>query len=83
MTGTIVYALVLFAHPGTEPKIFATFADAQQCRQERVQVLKDLGSSVIVAACVPQNQISIDEMSQKMQSMLQIMRQNMERSESK
>ena len=83
MTSGIAYALVLFMHPGPETKIFAVFPTAQACRTERAQVIQDLGSSQIVAACVPQNQLSITDASRQMQEMLKNMQREMEKQGSK
>ena len=63
MTTHIAYALVLFVHPGNHAEVHASFPTASECRAERRALLDDLEGSKIVAACVPQNRMSINEAS--------------------
>ena len=77
MIAKLTYALVLFVHPDPEPRVYATFATAAECRAERAAVVQDLGSAQITAACVPQNEITITDMSAHMRQMMRMMRETM------
>ena len=69
MIASISYALVLFLHPGQEPKVFANFPTAAACRIEREAVLQDLKGTKITAACVPQERMEFDNMEHIMNRM--------------
>ena len=75
MIAKLVYALVLFVHPDPEPRVYATFATAADCRAERAAVVQDLGASKITAACVPQNQVTMSDMTAHMQEMMRVMQE--------
>jgi hypothetical protein len=77
MIDKLAYALVLFVHPNTEPRVYATFATAEACRAERAAVIQDFGTAKITAACVPQNQVSMKDMSAHMQEMMRVMKETM------
>ena len=77
MIAKLTYALVLFVHPDPEPRMYATFTTAEACRSERAAVAQDLGSAQITAVCVPQNEITVTEMSARMQQMMRIMQETM------
>ena len=86
MIDKLAYALVLFVHPNIEPRVYATFATAEACRAERVAVIQDFGTAKITAACVPQNQATITDITAHMQQMMRVMQEtmnNIERSGSK
>ena len=75
MIAKLIYALVLFVHPDPEPRVYATFATAADCRAERAAVVQDLGASKITAACVPQNQVTMSDMTAHMQEMMRVMQE--------
>ena len=73
MIGNITYALILFVAPGTQAEVQANFASAAECRAERRALLDDLEGSKIVAACVPQNRMSINEASAHLKTLFDSM----------
>ena len=73
MTTHIAYALILFVHPGSHAEIHAIFPTAAECRAERKTLLEDLEGSRIVAACVPQNRMSINEASAHLKTLFDTM----------
>jgi hypothetical protein len=81
MIAKLTYALVLFVHPDPEPRVYATFATAEDCRAERAAVMQDLGSAKIAAACVPQNQVTMSEIQTHMQKMMRVMQETMDTTE--
>jgi hypothetical protein len=82
MIAKLTYALVLFVHPDPEPRVYATFATAAECRAERVAVVQDLGSAQITAACVPQHQATMADIHAHLQEMMRVMRETMKHVES-
>ena len=76
MIAKLSYALVLFVHPSPEPRIYAVFPTAEACRSERAAVVHDLQHAQITAACIPQNQVSMDDAFTAMRSMIDAL-QNM------
>ena len=77
MIAKLTYALVLIVHPDPTPRVYATFATAAECRSERAAVAKDLGTAQITTACVPQNQITMSDMTAHMQEMIRMMHETM------
>lgn len=74
MIPTLAYALVLIVHPSPEPRIYATFSTAAECRTQRIELSKDLADSNITVACVPQNQVSFEVIQAQMQQMITVLR---------
>jgi len=73
MIGNITYALILIVAPGAQAEVQANFATAADCRAERRAVMEDLAESSIVAVCVPQNRVSINEAMINLKSMYNAM----------
>lgn len=73
MIAKLSYALILIVHPDPTPRVYATFATAADCRAERAAVVKDIGTAQITTACVPQNQITMTDMTAHMQEMIRMM----------
>ena len=74
MIANITYTLLLFVHPSPEPRVYASFPTAEACRTERAAVAKDLASSQITVACVPQERLNLDSVQTQMQIIMNTMR---------